>query len=32
MLGLITDDLTMLQEKFGDERRTQIKADQAEEL
>jgi DNA gyrase subunit A len=32
MLGLITDDLTMLQEKFGDERRTQITADQAEEL
>jgi DNA gyrase subunit A len=32
MLGLIKDDLTMLQEKFGDERRTQITADQAEEL
>jgi DNA gyrase subunit A len=32
MLGLIKDDLSMLQEKFGDERRTQITADQAEEL
>jgi DNA gyrase subunit A len=32
MLGLIKDDLAMLQEKFGDERRTQITADQAEEL
>jgi DNA gyrase subunit A len=32
MLGLIKDDLTMLQEKFGDERRTHITADQAEEL
>jgi DNA gyrase subunit A len=32
MLGLIKDDLGMLQEKFGDERRTQITADQAEEL
>jgi DNA gyrase subunit A len=32
ILGLIKDDLTMLQEKFGDERRTQITADQAEEL
>ena len=32
MLGLISDDLSMLQEKFGDERRTQITADQAEEL
>ncbi len=32
MLGLIRDDLSMLQEKFGDERRTQITADQAEEL
>ena len=32
MLGLIKDDLSMLQEKFGDERRTHITADQAEEL
>ncbi len=32
MLGLIKDDLAMLQEKFGDQRRTQITADQAEEL
>jgi len=32
MLGLIKDDLGMLQEKFGDERRTHITADQAEEL
>jgi DNA gyrase subunit A len=32
MLGLIKDDLTMLLEKFGDERRTHITADQAEEL
>jgi DNA gyrase subunit A len=32
MLGLIKDDLAMLQEKFGDERRTHITADQAEEL
>jgi len=32
MLGLIKDDLSMLQEKFGDERRTHITVDQAEEL
>ncbi|HTP10845.1 MAG TPA: DNA gyrase subunit A, partial [Anaerolineae bacterium] len=32
MLGLIKDDLGLLQEKFGDERRTHITADQAEEL
>src|SRR5512136_3420880 len=32
MLGLIKDDLGMLQEKFGDERCTQITADQSEEL
>jgi DNA gyrase subunit A len=32
MLGLIKDDLTGLLADFGDERRTQITADQAEEL
>jgi DNA gyrase subunit A len=32
MLGLVKDDLAELQEKFGDERRTQITVDQAEEL
>jgi DNA gyrase subunit A len=32
MLGLIKDDLTLMQEKFGDERRTHITSDGAEEL
>jgi DNA gyrase subunit A len=32
VLGLVKDDLAALQEKYGDERRTHITADQAEEL